>query len=84
MPWLCWERFFSMLCMNKGSSLDLDFDIWQLCYDLDYGYVYICRCVCMSCLTGSSWIMIINAKFYMYIYVCVCMLLSDKTMIIIC
>ena len=27
MPWLCWELFFSMLCMlsiDKGSSLNLD------------------------------------------------------------
>jgi len=39
--------------------------------------IHVCMYVCMSCLTGSSWIMIINANIYMYMYVCMLLYAMD-------
>jgi len=54
MLWLCWEFFFSMLCMcctHKGSSLNLDLTVssdyvvimimLSICV-----YMYVCMYVC--------------------------------------
>jgi hypothetical protein len=54
MPWLCWELLFSMLCMlcmNKGSSLNLDLMIsgnYVMIMIMLMLYIYICMYVCMS------------------------------------
>ena len=61
MPWLCWESLFSMfcmLCMDKGSSLNLNVMISSNYVDV-YICIHVCIYVYMSCLTGSSWIMIV-------------------------
>ena len=48
MPQLCWEMLFSMLCMNKGSSLNLDLVIsGNYVLIMIMLNVYICIHVCM-------------------------------------
>jgi len=55
MPCLCWEQLFSMLCMNKGSSLNLEImlsgNYGKIIIMLMFIYVYTCVYVC-CCLTG--------------------------------
>ena len=52
MPWLCWEQLFSMLCMNKGSSLNLDLmlsgNYVMTLIMLMFIYVYMYVCVSLS------------------------------------
>ena len=51
MPWLCWELLFlmlCMLCMDKGSSLNLDLMIFSsyvaimIMLMTIYVYMYVC------------------------------------------
>ena len=72
MPWICWELFFSMLRMcntQKGSSLNLDLVLScnYVMIMIMLMFIYIWMYVCMSCLTGSSWIMII----FMPMFICI-------------
>lgn len=69
-PWLCWEKLFSMLCRlctDKGSSLNLDLMTFGN-YVVIHVYANIYMYVCMSFLT-------ISLLFYVdvYMYICVCM-----------
>lgn len=55
MPWLCWERLFPMLCMlcmNKGSSLNLDLmllgNYFMIMILLMFKYVYMYVCMSLS------------------------------------
>jgi len=51
-PWLCWELLFSMLCMlcmDKGSSLNLDlmlssnYVVIMIILMSIYAYMYVCH-----------------------------------------
>lgn len=53
MPWLCWERLFSMLYilyMNKGSYLNLDLMLSDNCVMIMIVlmFIYVCIHLCMS------------------------------------
>lgn len=50
MPWLCWERFFSMLYMDKGSSLNLDpmLPSNYVVIMIMVMFIYVSMHVCMS------------------------------------
>lgn len=53
MPFLCWERLFSMLCMlytDKGSTLNLDLALSDnyVMIMIMMMLIYVCVCICMS------------------------------------
>lgn len=53
MPCLCWELLFSMLCMDKGSSLNLDLMNTSNCIVILI--MLICVCVCDMVVWGHSY-----------------------------
>lgn len=64
MPSLSWELLFSMLCllcMNKGSSLNIGLMLYgnYAIIMITLIFIYVYMYVCISCLTGSSWTMIV-------------------------
>lgn len=83
MPWINWEVLFSMLCMlcmDKGSSLNVDLMISGnyvvITIMLMSIYVYICACKSLTDRDISDHDCFMNKCLYVYMYVC--MLLYER------